>query len=579
MMINKQLSTISSSDSIGDSSITKKSKKPFLKILFWSIIIFGLFLTCYTHVHILNESLVHLENGEFEIAFDATSARQEEIHGSPMNATSQSNAQRIDPASHADEQMDVQQEENTDFDNVMNRINERAKQARQQCASSEPAKNPTFLSDAEKLQEDTYRSGNEKVCKQPPEEQLCAEKFTVVILFDSSLDKFFRPLFMNILTLQTLQKQSSTSIIGDVLLVYTGSTTQLHLDKTYGRRILSWQKNKMIQMIDASEAAFALNSISEHVENDFVLFLDGRKDIAHIKNDDTIGIMESLEAGFHMVRQYPRQIFGSGIYDYSAALGTLRKDSVNKVVEKESNFTSICDNEKALEVPVVMDLSGSFLHKNFLCFLTHERFQSFVSLRQTTASKYEDNKERLTDVRMEILSMIVSTLITQVSGFIPHIYPLLDPTWKEDDANTASNQLNHRRLSEEIDDLFDLEQQGPRRRRTIWHSCHEEDMELPMTSTEFPRRRLFSTQSTSPRVVQKTPYSSNIATRVSNMEKDDVLSILNYFGSYVKDSSCWCNEFLGKTNTFDSQGQCRQQCGNDVEKYFRVDRTISKCKL
>ncbi|GFH44552.1 hypothetical protein CTEN210_01026 [Chaetoceros tenuissimus] len=572
---------MSSSESIGDSSMTKKTKKPFLKILFWSIILFGLFLTYYTHVHILNESLVHLDDGNFEIAFDAASTRQE-VHSIPttMNATSQSNFEKIDTVSHAEKIDGVKQEEKTEFDVAMEKIYQRAKQAQQQCASSDIAKTSTFLTEAEKWQEDRYRSGNEKVCNQPPEEQSCAEKFTVVILFDFSSDKFFRPLFMNILTLQTLQKQSSTSIIGDILVVYNGSSTQLHLDKTYGRRILSWQKNKMIRLIDASEEAFVLNSISEHVKNNIILFLDGMKDIAHIKNDDTIGIMESLETGFQMARRYPLQLIGSGIYDYGIALGAPRIDSVNEVVEKESNFTAVCDSEKTLDVPIVMDLSGSFLHRNYLCFFAHERFQSLVSLYQSTTSKYEDKKALLSDLKMEILSMIVSILITQVSGSVPHIYPLVDPTWEEDKANASSNQVKHRRLSEVIDDRYDFEHQGPRRRRTIWYSCNEEDMELlPMASTEIPRRRLSSTQSTSPRVVQKMRYSSNIATRASNMERDDILSILNYFGSYVKDSSCWCNEFVGKTDTFDSQRQCRQQCGDDVERYFRLDSKVDKCRL
>ena len=200
----------------------------------------------------------------------------------------------------------------------------------------------------------------------------------------------------------------------------------------------------------------------------------------------------------------------------------------------------------------IIRYSGMFMHKRYLCFMWHDLFKG---LRERVEAIYrgdlEDTMEMYSDsnVRSELLSLFISSVIPQLSGKKPALYPMVKPPQNWPDESDTSSKIS-RRLSE----VFLIDENGsqeavveyPRRRRTKWDG----DDVVPSNKEVLPARRS---------LLELTNFSQN----KSHLTPEDIWSIVNYFGSHSRRSSCWCSgtdfdKILDKE--FSKYVQCSERC-------------------
>ena len=202
-----------------------------------------------------------------------------------------------------------------------------------------------------------------------------------------------------------------------------------------------------------------------------------------------------------------------------------------------------------------------FLHRNYLCFIWHEIFDPLRKSVNGISHKYENEYKRDADIQLELISLFLSSLVPQLSGKGPMLYPLVKPTWLENDPS----QKHARRLSEITildDGQLEARAERHRRRRTKWEFTETNDEQLLSTLESQPRRRLSSVTNNNDSPPQ--PPSTIMGTSLqSQLKQTEIASIMNFFGSHSKGSTCWCDERLDKdTFILLRPLSCKERCAD-----------------
>jgi hypothetical protein len=204
----------------------------------------------------------------------------------------------------------------------------------------------------------------------------------------------------------------------NIIVVYDGSVQYLQDDKAYGKRILQWHQEGIVHLMYRSELSEDFGplylfdpSFMDYIQDDFVLYLDGTLpmgglavvvesenenhhdpgDEGNDENNDDISIIDSLNVGFELLQQNPQALVGCHtngykISDLNHLLGNTTVTTV-KATNMTTNFLPVCDDDGILTTAekeqqqqqqqqqqqdsslLFMRLSGTFLHRNYLCFL------------------------------------------------------------------------------------------------------------------------------------------------------------------------------------------------------------------
>lgn len=437
-------------------------------------------------------------------------------------------------------------------------------------------------------------SATTPICYLPPK-TLCTTEYTAVVIFHTTTTRDnnapHRMLFMNLLSLLSRDdvaapdNQSNTRTL-DVIVIYHGAAEHLNRDKMYGRRILNWQEEKIIKLIYESEFENHTGSVEDslfhpfheslvkHISHDIILYLDGSMPITRKEKGgiNQMGVLDTLQVGFQLIRQNPQSLVGNKVYQYSGLSDYTKKNIISDISATTiNNFAPICNDilEKGSQEShiSIMNFSGMFLHRNYLCFMWH---QEFAALRQLigsmTAQSASENDTNANSTILELTSLFVSSMVTQIGGKAPLMYPLVKSTWSE--TKQDPREEVPRRLSEIVmkdDGSVESDWDEPRRRRTYWNSAND-----TIVNQHYPamdRRRLSESNLTIPFQPKLQPKSfQHLKASVSSK---DVLSILNYFGSYSREPSCWCS-VDGNLPIIGSQTSCLNQChGGDEDISIR----------
>ena len=391
-----------------------------------------------------------------------------------------------------------------------------------------------------------------------------------------------RILFMNLLS----QLPNSANII----VIYYGSMDDLEKDKDYGRRIRNWHEQNTIRLIngDGAEAESETShhygllypfhpSLLQYIENDIILYLDGSLPIIQGDTGTGIGGADTLEAGFELIQQDSQLLVGSQVYDGivsgrddSAGTGT----TSNLLQGDPGHFGPACGSYsiEGMNEDSIIHYSGMFLHKNYLCFIWHNIFAPVREMVDKIGQRYHQNRND------KLISLVISSIVPQLSGLGPALYPLMKPSWSNGQDQSSIEQS--RRLSEAIImDSGDLNVHAelPRRRRTIWDITHANTnantIELePVLS----RRKLSDTRSIWQTSAPPPSQSSDL--------KPEEIAIINYFGSHSKGPTCWCNgSVYEKEVQAGTRFRCRDKCAQvaDINRdelpWMRDISRQSKC--
>ena len=575
-----------------------------IRICIFGIICISLVVNYRSHSEIIATHLI--SDQSFALAFDA--ANNEKDAQDVININN--NALAGDQSQHT----------NTMFAPLY----ERAKQSKEHCK-------PSSLNTASFLNPQMMRNSSvatqEEICQLPPKES-CGSDYTAIVTFHASgnhtnIHKSHRTLFMNLLALiakdnfasaasasKTGTESKSKSNNGrDVILLYHGSVENLNRDKMYGRRILNWHKYNTIRLVYESELVHDYNSngtntrtegilfhlfhesLVKYVQHDIILYLDGSVSFAGKgignDNDNAIGgvsVVDTLQVGFQLMRKNSQVLVGTQLNHYSyissgiSPLTTgIGNDGVATATDR-GDFVPVCHDEdtntstSSAHQVSIMNFSGIFLHRNYLCFIWCDEFSALRELigsmitqyttasTTTSATTSNANHTCTSSIIMELTSLFVSSLVTQVSGRSPIVYPFVRPSWSRID--NSQGDASTRRLSEiavmDVDGGdFESQSDVPRHRRINWVEPNDTVARLTFHHSTTPdRRKLSEIKGNQMKIMQP---KSEAAQSVS-VSSEDVLSILNYFGSYSKDPSCWCSSVDDQPRIIGSQTSCLSQC-------------------
>jgi len=345
---------------------------------------------------------------------------------------------------------------------------------------------------------------------------------------DAGTGASHRILFMNLLSLlaKTFRNNAQDSSGGNkhdlaedivIILVYDGSVQDLQGDKAYGKRILDWHQEGIIRLMYRSDLIENFGplylfdkSFMDRIPHDFVIYLDGTLPLgglmvenAHdttIKDhnyddDNAVSIMDSLSVGFELLQQNPQLLVGFhadgfkiGDFNNYIMLGNSNVTAVkNSNTANLTNFLPICNDdntgihsnnngtlrtaEKMQDTLLqFMRLSGTFVHRNYLCFMWHETFRPLRQMIQSIHHQYTLNDTATTDnttthsaknynILIQLHSIFLSSVICQLSGKLPLLYPLVKASWKGQDR--SQNLKNQRRRLDDmrISHLGDIQEE------------------------------------------------------------------------------------------------------------------------
>ena len=509
--------------------------------------------------------------------------------------------------------------------NIFAQLYERAKQSKEHCKPASSLNTASFLNP--QIMRNSSVATQEEICHLPPKES-CGSDYTAIVTFHASgyltnIHKSHRTLFMNLLALiakdnfasaaSGTQSKSKANKGPDVILLYHGSVENLNRDKMYGRRILNWHKDNTIRLVYESELFHDFDSngtntrtegilfhlfhesLVKYVQHDIILYLDGSVPFAGKGNGNGnavggVSVVDTLQVGFQLMRKNAQVLVGTQLNHYSysgiSPLTTgIRNDGVATTATNRDDFVPVCHdkatNTSSAHQVSIMNFSGTFIHRNYLCFIWRDEFSALRELigsmttQYTTASTSTSttmsnaNHTCTSSIIMELTSLFVSSLVTQVSGRSPLVYPFVRPSWSRID--NSQGDASTRRLSEiavmDIDG-GDVESHSdaPRRRRTNWVAPNDTVATRTFDHyTTLDRRKLSEIEGNHMNIMQ--PKSQ--LTQLVSVSSEDVLSILNYFGSYAKDPSCWCTSVDDQPRIVGSQTSCLSQChpgheGSDI---------------
>eukprot|EP01083_Nonionella_stella_P272345 923447_1 len=203
-------------------------------------------------------------------------------------------------------------------------------------------------------------------------------------------------------------------------------------------------------------------------------------------------------------------------------------------------------------------MSGMFIHRNYLCFLWHDVFAPLRKIVGELNQKYgRDHK-----VKGNISSLTITTLVTQLSGKIPALYPMVQQTWKTKESlhsNVSSRRLTETsELEVEHNNMFDnisIE----RRRRFSW------DLNDIEVNDRFEKR-----EEEGRRKLQAKNTDEHLKSTI-DLTYEDASSVLKYFGSFSRGQSCWCKRFVWKQK---QNNGCHDQCMRELNKKASAQSTL-----
>mmetsp|Transcript_11837 Transcript_11837/g.17746 ORF Transcript_11837/g.17746 Transcript_11837/m.17746 type:complete len:608 (+) Transcript_11837:193-2016(+) len=578
-----------------------------IRIFLFGIICISLVLNYRSHSEILATHLIHEEG--FAIEFDA--------------ANNDNNVPDINSVALAGDQDHTGGTEQI----VFAQLYERAKQSKEQCsrqyrtganANTNHTKPALSLNTASFSNPQMMRNSSvgtqEEICHLPPKESCVSDyEYTAVVTFHASgnhTNISHRTLLMNLLALiakdnfafaatsSGTQSKSNNGPDADVIVLYHGSVENLNRDKMYGRRILNWHRDNTIRLVHESELVHDSNgsinntrtegilfylfheSLVKYMQHDIILYLDGSVPFAGMGNGVGIGevsVVDTLQGGFQLMRNNAQILVGNQLYHYSgiSPLTTGIRNNAVATATNHDDFVLVCQDEatntssahtQENEVSI-MNFSGIFLHRNYLCFIWRDEFSALRELIGSMTTQYTTTSTSTSNANhsiiMELTSLFVTQVVTQVSGRSPLLYPLVKPSWSRN--HNSQVDASTRRLSEiAVMDGGNVESHSdtPRRRRSNWVAPNDTVATFHHYTTE-DRRKLSEIEGN--HIMQ--PKSQSQSTQ--SVSSEDVLSILNYFGSYSKDPSCWCSSVDDQPPIVGSQTSCLSQChpgheGSDI---------------
>ncbi len=424
--------------------------------------------------------------------------------------------------------------------------------------------------------EEAINEQNSKIkhesCYLPPT-QICADGYTTIISYHNSQSSH-RTLFINIIALMARDSASNKMTKNEkIILIYHGTLDDLKKDKDYGRRVWDWSDKGTIDLINGTSTDHGIlhqfhPTLLSYVNTEIILFIDGSIALTQGNVDTSIGGVDSLEAGFELIQQNSRSVVGAHVYDF----GVNDNAPNSKEVSKESGdglFAPACETDTKLNGMMkdsIVHYSGMFLHKNYLCFIWHDLFRELQDKVNMIYSRYQkDATKSKRGIQSELISLFISSMVPQLGGNVPLVYPLLKPSWKEVEKTTTMKRS--RRLMETNfleDNKFETPAKPNRRRRTEWDVDPYENNAAHFETEHIPRRGLSIKTDASDLLKPPLPISLQ-----SELASEEILSISTFFGSYSKRSQCWCESKDGENSNFRAQFiSCRDRCskGRNITK-------------
>ena len=315
----------------------------------------------------------------------------------------------------------------------------------------------------------------------------------------------------------------------DTLTSATTSNNNNGKDKRYANELLQWNKNTTHPL----RIFFALeNGLSNNLLNRYHPSLQPKNEaVMYFDDDGPFWSRESMVyAGFELWKRnsnvqvggFPRNVrFLSNRMkslekvNLQSSIELIQRDVDGYANEEHSTFTPLCRNTTGDHVEYnyfsfpdfaghVLLPSGTFLHRNYLCFIWHPAFKE---LRQWVI----DHKTMPDD-------MTVSTLIAHLSGRAPRTFP-----------REVATEDDRRRLDEDSDIIISKPTKSIQRNNSNSSRIHRLQSPPPNQS----HRRLLWKQK-----------------GWGGMREEAINSILGYFGSIHPGTVGWCagTEYMRSNN-------------------------------
>jgi hypothetical protein len=419
----------------------------------------------------------------------------------------------------------------------------------------------------------------------------------------------------------------------DIVLVYHGSVQHLQDDKAYGKRILNWHQEGVLHLMYRSEVSdehgllyLFDKSFMDLIHHDFVLYFDGTLPMGGFENDhDTlddggtndVSIIDSLDVGFELIQQNPQSLVGYHADAYKIGeLNLTLNNSKNTTAMNTSttNFLPICDDngilmtaEEQPDTIQFMRLSGTFLHRSYLCFLWHDAFRPLRQMIQSIHHGYVLNSSNATtnDILkynglMQLHSLFLSSVIPQLSGKLPLLYPLVKASWKGQDSSVIKEHqmrrlddvsISHLGNVQDEDDgdddkdffmVSDSSRHLPRRRPRHYMNPSLDDDAIDKI---MHHRKLYSKSSS--KMIDNNDYKVSLQSKYPQrhtehyqqypslpLTSDIVATVVMYFGTHTRGVMCWCPASHNNTKggvTIGTQSGCKKVCHHDKNDIFSRD--------
>ena len=412
--------------------------------------------------------------------------------------------------------------------------------------------------------------------------------YSVIITYDSRVlieeknkddvkkTSSLRTLFINILSLLTYPHA-----VDILVLINGGKHSEVTMGKDrYGKRILTWSKDTSQPITILFPSSPSMMNYQEvfhqplfpyhpifvgRLSQEIVLYLDGHTPLASL--DGAVDGEEMFEAGFELVRRNSRLLVGREMLDLNmlranekinmtasdeAILGNASSlDERGEGGYKLSNFVSTC--QSMMEVKIIKS-SGMFLHRDFSCLVWHDVFDPFRQSLLNVHHRFQDRSYvEMAAWAENLKSLAISTLIPQISGLSPILYPNIKRpfhgTRREEEVDDQNILPVKRKLVSRGTATFQniSDSYVPRRRRKIW----EENVQLLENGHvlfEHPKKRQL--KSGTRHIISPQGERGN-TTRISRDEeysygRDDIIAledfkrIRDYFGTYVSELKDSC---------------------------------------
>ena len=359
-------------------------------------------------------------------------------------------------------------------------------------------------------------------CYIPPTKSCHVTTYTLIIMSHTTerLQAFMDPLRSMIDTWPGL-----TEVIivwnspRDTLTRATTSDNNNGKDKRYANELLQWNEN----ITHPLRIFFALeNGLSNNLLNRYHPSLQPKNQaVMYFDDDGPFWSRESMVyAGFELWKRnsnvqvggFPRNVrFLSNRMkslekvNLQSSIDLIQRDVDGYANEDHSTFTPLCRNTTGDHVEYnyfsfpdfaghVLLPSGTFLHRNYLCFIWHPAFEELRQWVVTHKTMPDD--------------MTVSTLIAHLSGRAPRTFP-----------REVATEGDRRRLDEDSDLIM------PNHTRSIQH-------------TNISSSRIHRLQSPPPNQSHRRLLWKQKGW--GGMREEAINSILGYFGSIHPGTVGWC---------------------------------------